>query len=455
MHKIRKFQFGGQNGSNYFTPSTPQLPFNAQNYLTEQLMASLQPSGLGSFNAPSTSQTYEAVRTPMKSLPLAAPTAPTPEMTLTTQQVNPIKTKGGLFSGMSGANNGKWLNKTFGKELPGGGTVAGAVQSIADPIAEAIGGPKEHEDKAIKGVGDIGRGVMSQVNPVAGMVNSVSNVANEGLAKLMGKSTDFYNRSDQIFNQATDALNMLGPIGMAANFVLDFANIGTGTTVKGVNLSDEAKAMRGGYEGTVSSAEKMRDRTFGGISRIGGSDRRYRRKVRAMQKKVDKIEDIGEEAQDAFAASNNPLLYNKRQMQLNGGYQSMAVGKEGMKLFTSEQRALIKKILEMPTSEVPTFKEGGQINVIPEGALHAHKHHMDIEGITNKGIPVVTLEKGNVVQQAEIERNEIIFSLEVTKKLEKLKEDGSDDAAIEAGKLLVDEILRNTVDNTGLLKEVD
>ena len=133
----------------------------------------------------------------------------------------------------------------------------------------------------------------------------------------------------------------------------------------------------------------------------------------------------------------------------------MAVGKEGMKLFTSEQRALIKKILEMPTPEVPVFKEGGQINVIPEGALHAHKHHMDIEGITNKGIPVVTLEKGDVVQQAEIERNEIIFSLEVTKKLEKLKEDGSDDAAIEAGKLLVDEILRNTVDNTGLLKEVD
>jgi hypothetical protein len=40
-------------------------------------------------------------------------------------------------------------------------------------------------------------------------------------------------------------------------------------------------------------------------------------------------------------------------------------------------------------------------------------------------------------QQAEIELNEIIFNLEVTQKLEELCKDGSDKAAIEAGKLLV------------------
>ena len=101
------------------------------------------------------------------------------------------------------------------------------------------------------------------------------------------------------------------------------------------------------------------------------------------------------------------------------------------------------------------FQNGGKFNVIPDGALHARLHHLDIDGITNKGIPVVVQKKGGEVeQQAEVERNEIIFNLDTTKKLEALWKDGSDEAAIEAGKLLVSEILENTVDNTGLLKEV-
>lgn len=107
------------------------------------------------------------------------------------------------------------------------------------------------------------------------------------------------------------------------------------------------------------------------------------------------------------------------------------------------------------------FQQGGSINIIPEGALHAHKHNMDMEGITPKGIPVVSnKEGGEVEQQAEIEREEIIFRLEVTKKLEELEEKyydeetsqrEKDECALEAGKLLVEEILYNTQDNTNSL----
>jgi hypothetical protein len=107
------------------------------------------------------------------------------------------------------------------------------------------------------------------------------------------------------------------------------------------------------------------------------------------------------------------------------------------------------------------FAEGGKVNVIPDGALHAHRHHLEdispeYEQVTSKGIPVVTEEEGGKLKQhAEIERNEIIFRLEVTKKLEELMKDGSDDAAIEAGKLLAHEIINNTVDNTGLMEVVE
>lgn len=105
-------------------------------------------------------------------------------------------------------------------------------------------------------------------------------------------------------------------------------------------------------------------------------------------------------------------------------------------------------------------EETNQKNVIPEGALHAHKHHMEnAEDLTKKGIPVVD-NKGE--QQAEVEKNEIIFSLEVTKQLENLykryqgytnTQKEKDELAIEAGKLLVYEILHNTIDRTGLIKE--
>ena len=112
--------------------------------------------------------------------------------------------------------------------------------------------------------------------------------------------------------------------------------------------------------------------------------------------------------------------------------------------------------------DVPETEETSQKNVIPEGALHKNKHHMEhAEGLTKKGIPVID-EDGD--QQAEIELNEIIFTLEVTKKLEELykkyyseehSQKEKDEFAIDAGKLLVKEILFNTEDRTGLISKCE
>ena len=94
------------------------------------------------------------------------------------------------------------------------------------------------------------------------------------------------------------------------------------------------------------------------------------------------------------------------------------------------------------------FQAGGEMNLIPEGALHARKNDMKVDNITKKGIPVVD-ENGK--QQAEIEKNEIIFKKDVSHQLEILAKDGSDDAAIKAGKILAREIMENTDDRTGLI----
>lgn len=108
------------------------------------------------------------------------------------------------------------------------------------------------------------------------------------------------------------------------------------------------------------------------------------------------------------------------------------------------------------------FKQGGQMNVIPEGALHARKNNMEGAGedFTHKGIPVVD---NNGEQQAEIERNEVIFNKETTDKLESYFKQFNDDSksqsekdeiAIKAGKLLAKQLMENTDDRTGLIEEV-
>ena len=108
------------------------------------------------------------------------------------------------------------------------------------------------------------------------------------------------------------------------------------------------------------------------------------------------------------------------------------------------------------------FKQGGQMSVIPEGALHARKNNMEGAGedFTHKGIPVID-NQGE--QQAEIERNEIIFSKDVTDKIEELykkynsdekNQSEKDDIAIKMGKIITCEIIKNTDDKTGLIQEV-
>ena len=115
--------------------------------------------------------------------------------------------------------------------------------------------------------------------------------------------------------------------------------------------------------------------------------------------------------------------------------------------------------------EPQKFQNGGQMNVIPDGALHARLHHMedvnpDLKGqITKKGIPVVSEgDGGEIEQQAEIERNELILAKDVTTAIEELwkkyETEHKDEYAIMAGQILAQQIMENTDDRTGLIQEV-
>lgn len=130
-------------------------------------------------------------------------------------------------------------------------------------------------------------------------------------------------------------------------------------------------------------------------------------------------------------------------------------------LFDDTAKQLYQNIVDyLSTGELKPqqFKNGGELNIIPEGALHKNLHHMDDdENITKKGIPVVGEgNNGECEQFAEIERSEIILRKSLTEKLEKMfrkyKSDISqsekDQVATKAGEILVDELLNKTIDNT-------
>lgn len=127
-----------------------------------------------------------------------------------------------------------------------------------------------------------------------------------------------------------------------------------------------------------------------------------------------------------------------------------------------EENSIIELIdpnaIEESNEEITEFKDGGSVNVIPDGALHARLHHMEnADNLTKKGIPVVD---NDGEQQAEVEVGEIILNLDLTQKLEKLgkkyydetsTQKEKDSYALEAGELLVNQILNNTQDNTNKL----
>lgn len=346
----------------------------------------------------------------------------------------------------------------------------GNTMNVAGGIADVVGSliPQKEQSALTTGLNqgyDAAANAVSAipgVGTIIGGAMKVGGMLSDGLTAL-GVGTDQMTTADKILDSKFLKLTPLGLVNAIGAKKAD-------TITKDNEAFEQVGSAYGGTQSTVDDALTKSGKKYGLLS--GGARNRANRQIHNAQMQQSKMSNIADEAQMAFTASNNPLLGT--QLQLNGGYQQNTVkaGKSGLKMdrdfakrvvkLSKGKKSKVQKIQEeVRAEEVAGFKNGGSVNVIPDGALHAHKHHLEnvdekFEEVTTKGIPVITEEKGgDIKQHAEVEREEIIFNLEVTKQLEKLMQDGSDEAAIEAGKLLVYEILENTVDNTGLLNTVE
>lgn len=218
-------------------------------------------------------------------------------------------------------------------------------------------------------------------------------------------------------------------------------------------ISDEVKDIQGAYGDSYSDLESAQ--------KLSGKRFLFGRKK--ANKFINEANETNQKMQDIATTNTlrkqsdygNDIMQQNLNRYAGTNYMYNAVGKQGMKLMSIEQAKLILMMRKnVEQKELQIFANGGAINIIPEGARHSRLNHLDevhddFEDVTKKGIPVVTpTEDGDLEQVAEVECGEIIFSKSVTEKLEELMKDGSDEAAIEAGKLLVKEIIKNTDDKT-------
>lgn len=346
------------------------------------------------------------------------------------------------------SRNGIFSKSNIGSTVNVASQVADVVRSFM-PENNAYQGPEGSITRGIDSAYDAAANMAMQINPVIGGAMKVGGLVSDGINAITG-GTDGMTTQDSIVSSTLGNLTGLGIINSAF-----------GKRANTINKNNETWEQQGSAYG--GSLAKVDDALTKSGKKYGLFSNKARKKANTQiseaKRQQNLVADINEEAQDAFAASNYSGIGLRNQIALNGGYRSMAIGRNGIKILDKELQ-WANSILNKTKASVPEFKSGGKVNVIPEGALHKNKHHLEdvnpeFKDVTNKGIPVVSKEDGGeLVQHAEIERNEIIFNLDVTNKLEELMKKGDDESAIEAGKLLVHEILNNTIDNTGILKEI-
>ena len=302
------------------------------------------------------------------------------------------------------------------------------------------------------------RSTISSMGPVGAIIGAAT-----GALDAIGSATGL-----NLDNIDADAAKRAGIGGKAATqgFINSLPGVSTlvgmfgGRTAKSYK-SAEIDQMTNAYGGSVADINAAQ--ALSGKRMLGTS--KANKFIKEQNRVNSLITDISLENKLRKSNSIGNTYLSQNQNKYAGYTPQLLLSKKGMKFPELDvARSIINSWTVRSTEKPQKFQLGGKMNLIPEGALHARKHNLEkvnpeLEGqITSKGIPVVAQGEGGVIQQAEIEKEEVIFRKKFTDKLESLykqyQEDSSDDIAIEAGKLICYELLKNTDDRSGLIKNI-
>ena len=414
------------------------------------------------------------------------PTTPVPQnTTITTPQVTQPQIQGNPSGTDTSTEEQSEQNASFLKGQASGQKLVAKVDKFL-------------KSEGVKKAGEFGGKAAKAADIVDNLVRSGNDWAPQ---------TGFENTWDT----ASTLAMKFGPLGKAvgggmkvAKVVSDLFGSKTQDFAKDMATLETVGGSYGGSSALIEDAANKAGKKYGLFA--SGARRRANRLIDRARVQQYAMQGIADDARDLNSIrSYMDPYYLQYESDMSGGYDQryMHVAKLGGTLTLNRGTALQNSLLEsfkkggtiefkaeitgtevydswepvIDFDEISLLKEGGSIkqpeievietntvqkSVIPDGALHKNKHNLDKVGIddkemTKKGIPVVD---NNGEQQAEIELNEIIFTLEVTKELEKrykeyydddTKQSRKDELALEAGKLLWKEIIYNTDDRTGLI----
>lgn len=354
------------------------------------------------------------------------------------------------------------------------GTAIDAVGSFM-PTRSVYSGEKGNVAATADSIYDTASDIIGMV-PGWGTIASLAMKGNALLSKgvsALGGGTDGMTTADALLGSNFFQMTPMGLIN-------GFGGRKSHTLENGQSERDTITNVGSAYGGSVGdwqNAMKYSNKKYGTFSSSGRH--KANNKVDDANYKMNLMTGISNQARTQLEVANGTAdITDKRyELTLQGGYNPRTrIGRQGLKIeYIKRAKMIANKVKDQnvtkhkeggkveeekffiptdwqPLGQLQKFQNGGAVNIIPEGSLHARKHHMEnADNLTKKGIPVVDND-GN--QQAEIERDEIIFRKEVTDQIEKLAKKGTDEAAIKCGELLTHEIIENTDDKTGLALQI-
>lgn len=362
----------------------------------------------------------------------------------------------GENSGGDHSNSSSFLSGFSGLGAKAGDFLAGIGDSLGGEKYGSFSEDEKAAQSSIRSALEMIPGYGTAIAAATGLVDAVGSATGLNLSSVNKDTAERAGIKGTEFNKI---MNML-----PGNSIIwgGISRLAGNKRTETLDVSDDIMSMADGFSGTINDFKAAQDlgnkqlffdqtkkaNEYINSQRSALSLMNRIQKTNTQRKESDYYQDLQNQNINRYAGNN---------------YLNTHVGKKGMKLMSVEEARRIAN-LKLENNSTEKLQNGGNIpgidkSIIPEGSLHARKNNLaelnpDLEDATKKGIPVMVSEGGQISgQTAEIEKEELIFRLEITQKLEELMKDGSEEAMIEAGKIITCEIIKNTQDNAEQITE--
>jgi putative NIF3 family GTP cyclohydrolase 1 type 2 len=254
--------------------------------------------------------------------------------------------------------------------------------------------------------------------------------------KLKGMSGNLAGAGVAGLTGAAGLLDAFKPIGPMNKFGIETQ------TKKGNNMAIGSSAASGAAKGLAMGSKFGLIGAAAGL--VGGGLVGFFKGKKQVKDQAKQIKDSTQLAYEGFEQAANANQY-----QALGN----SVAKEGTKLAVMKKLGSAKKNAISYKTRKFKLKSGGkldavgEVNIIPSGTLHKENNNL---GEKDKGLPIID---DNGKKVFEIEREELILRLKTTKDVEELvekyKKSNNGRHLVNLGKLLSEELTKNTHDFSG------